>query len=89
MFENSGRLERVPKKAKIKQQVGFEMELTKAINKENEQRFAGVAANNGGQLAILRAPPPEIADADGQKNKKKSKEVSKRASMPWGASSKG
>jgi hypothetical protein len=78
----SGRLERAPKRPKVKTQHEEDAELTKAINQENEMRFAGVAANTGGKLAVLR-PPPVVATA----HDKKRMPTSSKAGTPWGAAS--
>lgn len=43
-------------------------ELTTAINARNESRAAGMAEQNGGRLAVLKAPPP-IAAAGNDKRK--------------------
>ncbi len=43
-------------------------ELTTAINARNESRAAGMAEQNGGRLAVLKAPPP-VAAAGNNKRK--------------------
>ena len=43
-------------------------ELTTAINARNESRAAGLAEQNGGRLAVLKAPPP-VAAAGNDKRK--------------------
>ncbi len=53
MSGNAGRLSKPPKKGAAAKDYKESTELTKAINAENEQRFAGVAASSGGQLAVV------------------------------------
>lgn len=62
-----GRLSKPPKKGIAAKDFKESRELTKAINAENESKFAGVAASSGGHLAVIKAPPV-LAPAD-QKNK--------------------
>jgi len=66
-FPNAaGRLDKAPKRATLKRDHEENKKITQAINEENEQQFAGVAAATGGKLAVLR--PPIAATAD-QKQK--------------------
>lgn len=53
----AGRLSKPPKKGVIAKQFQESKELTKAINAENESKFAGVAASSGGQLAVVSVLP--------------------------------
>jgi len=60
--------------------------LTKAINEENEQRFAGVAATTGGKLAVIRPPFAATAEEKGGGSAKGN--GPRRPGLPWGASKK-
>lgn len=57
-----GRLDKAPKKTAALKGHKESMELTKAINAENEQHFAGAAASSGGRLAVLKPPVGATAD---------------------------
>jgi hypothetical protein len=72
-----GKLDKAPKKARVRVQALEENKITKIINRQNEGTFAGVASNAGGKLAVLKAPLPVD-----------SRSKSLRSSTPWGASSK-
>ena len=50
----AGRLSKPPKKGQAAKDYNESRELTKAINAENEERTAGVAASSGGQLNVVR-----------------------------------
>eukprot|EP00887_Chlorella_sp_A99_P003491 scaffold7.g3491.t1 len=56
------RLDKAPKKTAALKGHKESMELTKAINAENEQHFAGAAASSGGRLAVLKPPVGATAD---------------------------
>ncbi|WIA08378.1 hypothetical protein OEZ85_007817 [Tetradesmus obliquus] len=57
-----------PKKAKLVQKYNDEKDLTTMINAKNESNAAGKAQQNGGQLAVVKAPVLQPAD---QKQKAK------------------
>ncbi|CAI5466763.1 unnamed protein product [Closterium sp. Yama58-4] len=48
-------------------------EVTKFINAANESRAAAVAARDGAPLTLVKAPPPDPADAEGKKGANKGK----------------
>ncbi|CAI5505410.1 unnamed protein product [Closterium sp. Naga37s-1] len=48
-------------------------EVTKFINAANESRAAAVAARDGAPLTLVKAPPPDPADAEGKKGASKGK----------------
>ncbi|KAL4436146.1 hypothetical protein ABPG77_005594 [Micractinium sp. CCAP 211/92] len=58
-----GALQKAPKRAAIKQAHKEAMDLTKAINADNEEHFAAAAAAQpGGKLSVLKAPVTATAD---------------------------
>ncbi|GAB4821337.1 hypothetical protein N2152v2_008383 [Parachlorella kessleri] len=70
---NSRRLAKPPKKGQAAKDYNESRELTKAINAENEERAAGVAASSGGQLNVVK-PPPVLATADHKQRQQKGSE---------------
>ena len=79
MYVAAGKLEKPIKRARLKQSAVEETRITKIINMQNEDTFAGVASNAGGKLSVLKAPLPVDS---------RSKSLKKKGSAPWGASSK-
>lgn len=79
----AGRLDKAVKRTSLKKKYEEDLQLTKAINAENEYRAAGVAASAGGKLSVLKAPVTATAD---EKQRAKSKPM--KPGLPWGASSK-
>ncbi|KAK9842286.1 hypothetical protein WJX81_004653 [Elliptochloris bilobata] len=63
-----GKVFKAPKMEAAKAAFNDAKELTTAINARNESRAAGLAEQNGGRLAVLRAPPP-VAAAGNDKRK--------------------
>ncbi|KAL4855910.1 hypothetical protein ACK3TF_003672 [Chlorella vulgaris] len=59
-----GALIKPPKRAVLKEAHQESLELTRAINADNEEHFATtVAGQPGGKLSILKAPVASTADA--------------------------
>lgn len=63
-----GKYEKPPKNAKELQAFNDAKELTRVINKRNESSAAGMAANAGGKLKVISAPPV-LAPKDKQPKK--------------------
>ncbi|GLT84212.1 hypothetical protein SLE2022_024570 [Rubroshorea leprosula] len=57
VFNNFGK--RVVKPSKMTNDIDTDRELTKFISHCNEIKAATVATKDGGQLSIVKAPPPE------------------------------
>lgn len=74
----AGRLNKAPQAAAAKKSHLESAVLTKGINAKNEKRFAGIAANVGGNLAVVK--PPVNATADDKQRQ--------GVGVAWGASSK-
>ena len=51
----TGKLDLAPKRTAIKKTHEDSLRLTKAINADNEEHFAGMAAKSGGRLTLVRA----------------------------------
>lgn len=82
-LNRTGRLQKAPKNAALRQTYRENQELSRMINEDNENTFAGIARNAGGKLAVLQAPISATADEKQQQKMKKKK----MASTVWGASS--
>ncbi|KIZ00713.1 hypothetical protein MNEG_7249 [Monoraphidium neglectum] len=67
-----------PKRAALQGDYKDQQELSKMINKKNESNFAAKAEQAGGQMKMVKAPPPVLAPADAKKRAKEAKET-KRA----------
>ena len=81
----AGRLDIKVKRPSLKKKYEEDRELSKAINAENEQRAAVVAASTGGKLSVLKVPVNLTAD---EKQRAKAKAKPSKPGLPWGASSK-
>ncbi|EIE20279.1 hypothetical protein COCSUDRAFT_54449 [Coccomyxa subellipsoidea C-169] len=67
--QKKGKFALQPKRDSAKKILDDGMELTKAINKKNEEAAAGKAEQSGGRLGIVKAPPS--ADKDSKYGPKK------------------
>ena len=76
-------MEKPPRRMALKKQHLEDRELSRAINTENEQGVAGMAAAAAGPLRVLK--PPVVTTAD---EKQRNRMKPSRPGMLWGASSK-
>jgi hypothetical protein len=74
-------MDKAPRRPQLKKSHHDSAELTKLINADNEQRFAGVATGAGGPLQMVK--PPINATA-GERQR-----AAPRPGVAWGASSRG
>eukprot|EP00884_Botryococcus_braunii_P001887 jgi/Botrbrau1/1169/Bobra.0162s0056.1 len=57
-----GKFHRPPKRANMKMKAAEEEALTQVINARNEAKMAGIAAQKGGHLKVVKAPVVDKPD---------------------------